>query len=212
MRWATDGAGGLPPASGKASIRGPTPSHAKTNTKIRREWFNTSGWLPNRRHTLVQPAPGSVEGGQGAPGPLHPDPQLCPHPQLVETESLLRSTLLSLSPMQDELALQDCCPLLPYRMNYTKGFLLFLLWHTYRLSLPARRVKDNSSHLTCLSCRHRLPRQDPVSTITISETQRDSWQKDSFLEVGLGPLAESVTPSKANPSSIADTFLTSSPL
>lgn len=31
---------------GKASIRGPTPSRAKTNTTIRREWFNTSGWLP----------------------------------------------------------------------------------------------------------------------------------------------------------------------
>lgn len=47
--------GAAPSPLGKASIRRPTPSHAKSDTEVRREWFNISGWLPNRRHTLVQP-------------------------------------------------------------------------------------------------------------------------------------------------------------
>lgn len=68
---------------------------------------------------------------------LYPDPQLCPYPQLVTAEGPLSGPYYCLCPhMQDELTLWDSCPLLPYRINYTKGFFLFLLWRKHRLSLP----------------------------------------------------------------------------
>lgn len=56
MRWSKGRPRGCHHALGNDSIRGPSPQHSSTDTKVRRQQFKTLGWLPNRRHILAQPA------------------------------------------------------------------------------------------------------------------------------------------------------------
>lgn len=114
-----------------------------------------------------------------------------PAPHAGRTHS---TVLLSSATIQDELH-QGLFPFPPL---------------AYAQAVPSCVGKDNSSHLTWSGLQAQassFPQAGPIS-----EAQRGSWQNDSFLEVGLGPRAESVTPSKGNRTSLSDTFSTSTPL